>query len=724
MNRKRLLTLQLGGIFIGFLGGLSYASQQVASALDYHELLGPPLFQQGDSSIYLPWSWLIWANQHWEEVPELFSDTMTTVGLGAIFGILWAAALKKRFAQKEEPNYHGSSRWARPDELAALDLLQKPKEARGVVIGREPDGSRLITHQGKEHVFVFAPTRSGKGVGLVIPSLLTWRGSVFVLDIKGENWALTAGWRAQFSHAIYLDPTSPKSARFNPLLEVRKGEAEVRDVRNIVDILGNPDGEAKNDFWSLSAKNFLVGAILHVLYAEKDKSLAGVLAFLRNPEWDHEERLERMLNAQHLPTGPHPVVARAAKSLLNSPENTRGGILSTVESFLGLFDDPIVAKVTSGVSDFRLRDMQYAKNPVSLYLVVPPSDLLRVRPLLRLLLVQLGGALTEELHADENKHRLLLLLDEFPTLGRLDWFESALAYIAGYEIKAYLIAQDLNQIEKAYGSNNAILGNCHVRIAYAPNDERTAKRLSEMLGKRTGVKEGTSFSGKRGGFGLENMSRSTTEYARDLLTPGEILQLSPDKQLLFIAGQPPILADKVRYYTDPHFQQRSPGIGNPKGGKWNARFAPPRLTGTGAYPDKPKQEPNSWFAAKPSAPAEPLEPIEVAPAEIIPAPVEATPAEVPLVEMTPAPVEVFPDDQVEVAPFEVTPAPEVASFHTPIDSFEPPSPGTPTPTDFEDLPSAERAPVPVVVAPETTVPEAEDDADNNEESPLDDEWLI
>src|SRR5690348_6618172 len=176
----------------------------------------------------------------------------------------------------------------------------------------------------------------------------------------------------------------------------------------------------------------------------------------------------------------HPVVASAARELLNKSENERSGVLSTAMSFLGLYRDPTVAAVTSEC-DWRIADLLGADQPVTLYLVVPPSDISRTKPLVRLVLNQIGRRLTEELKL--RNQRLLLMLDEFPALGRLDFFESALAFMAGYGLKSFLIAQSLNQIEKAYGPNHAILDNCHVRVAFATNDERTARRVSDALGR-------------------------------------------------------------------------------------------------------------------------------------------------------------------------------------------------------------------------------------------------
>src|SRR5690606_2717940 len=140
----------------------------------------------------------------YQELPEPFDDSALFLGAGFLVGVLIAVVIKKKYRIKDAATHHGSSRFARDSELEALGLAFKPKESRGVIIGKDPKKSRYLCHQGKEHVFVFAPTRSGKGVGLVIPTLLTWRGSVLVLDIKGENWKLTSGWRSKFSHAIYF----------------------------------------------------------------------------------------------------------------------------------------------------------------------------------------------------------------------------------------------------------------------------------------------------------------------------------------------------------------------------------------------------------------------------------------------------------------------------------------------------------------------------------------
>jgi len=502
-------------------------------------------------------------------------------GIAAIAVAIFLSVLRAREAR--EVTTYGSARWAERRDVESSGLLASD----GVVLGRFEN--HYLRHDGPEHVLCFAPTRSGKGVGLVVPSLLTWPGSAIVHDIKGENWQLTAGWRARFTRTILLDPTDAKSAAYNPLLEVRRGDSEVRDVQNVADILVDPEGllERRNH-WEKTSHSLLVGAILHVLYAEADKTLAGVAAFLSDPGRPIEATLAAMMRSPHLGDRPHPVVAQAARELLNKSENERSGVLSTAMSFLGLYRDPVVARVTSRC-DWRIKDLVSGARPTTLYLVVPPSDISRTKPLVRLVLNQIGRRLTEELNANRKRHRLLLMLDEFPALGRLDFFESQLAFMAGYGLKAFLIAQSLNQIEKAYGQNNAILDNCHVRVSFATNDERTAKRVSDALGTATEMRAMKNYAGHRLSPWLGHLMVSLQETARPLMTPGEIMQLPPDDEIVLVSGAPPIRGKKARYYADPQLNTRI--------------LSPPQLTADPSVPDKPQTD--DWSDRAPIATPKP-----------------------------------------------------------------------------------------------------------------------
>ena len=474
---------------------------------------------------------------------------------------------------------YGSARWADASDVRKAGLLGD----QGVVLGLY--GNRYLRHDGPEHVLAVAPTRSGKGVGLVLPTLLSWPGSAVIHDIKGENWALTAGWRAQFSHCLLFDPTNPLSAQFNPLLEVRKGVHEVRDVQNIADILVDPEGaKERRDHWDKTAHALLTGAILHVLYAEREKTLARVATFLADPSRSILRTLRVMLTTNHVGTEEvpmaHPVVASIARELLNKSDNERSGVVSTAMSLLGLYRDPLIAANTAR-SDWRIADLMGAERPVSLYLVVPPSDISRTKPLVRLILNQIARRLTETLPMGRatSSRQLLLMLDEFPALGRLDFFETSLAFMAGYGVRAFLVAQSLNQIDRAYGVNHSILDNCHVRVAFAPNDERTARRLSDALGTATELRAQKNISGSRLSAWLPHVSMSEQETPRPLLTPGEVLQLPSKDALVMVSGTPPIRARKLKYYADRNFLAR--------------RLPTPELAAEG-YADLPSARGDDW----------------------------------------------------------------------------------------------------------------------------------
>nr|MDA8251784.1 IncP-type conjugal transfer protein TraG [Rhodospirillales bacterium] len=446
MTGTKILWGQMLGALAMVLLGCWAATEWTAWRLGFQPALGLPWIRIGAAPVYQPQLFFAWWYHFDAYAPGVFARGAAIAsagGLGAALLAIVASVLRAR--QARHVTTYGSAHWATRHDIEAAGLFGNA----GVQLGRL--GAQTLRHDGPEHVLCFAPTRSGKGVGLVVPTLLSWTGSVIVHDIKGENWTLTAGWRAQFSHCLLFDPTNPRSAAYNPLLEVRRGEWEVRDVQNIADVLVDPEGALeRRNHWEKTSHSLLVGAILHVLYAEPDKTLAGVAAFLSDPARPIERTLRAMMTTPHLSArGVHPVVAQSARELLNKSENERSGVLSTAMSFLGLYRDPVIAKVTSH-SDWRIADLVGAERPVSLFLVVPPSDISRTKPLIRLVLNQIGRRLTETLDdparraAGHASSRLLLMLDEFPALGRLDFFESALAFMAGYGIRAFLIAQSLN----------------------------------------------------------------------------------------------------------------------------------------------------------------------------------------------------------------------------------------------------------------------------------------
>ena len=583
MTPTKLLVGQILVVFAIVTLGLWAATQWAGSMLAYQPELGAPWFELGQLPLYRPWALFLWWFEFNAYAPSLFDRAGALAAASGFLGCAAAVAGSLwRARQSGEVTTYGSARWATAREVERAGLLSD----EGVFLGAL--GGSYLRHDGPEHVIAFAPTRSGKGVGLVVPTLLSWTGSAVIHDIKGENWELTAGWRARFSYCLLFNPTDPRSARYNPLLEVRRGQNEVRDVQNIADILVDPEGALeRRNHWEKTSHSLLVGAILHILYAEEEKTLARVAGFLSDPGRSFAATLRVMMTTNHIGSrdapAVHPVVASAARELLNKSDNERSGVLSTAMSFLALYRDPTVADVTSRC-DWRIDDLISAGRPVSLYLVVPPSDISRTKPLIRLVLNQIGRRLTERLEQLEaTRPRLLMMLDEFPALGRLDFFETALAFMAGYGIRAFLIAQSLNQIAKAYGENNSILDNCHVRVAFATNDERTARRISDSLGTATEQRAMRNYAGHRLAPWLAHVMVSRQETSRPLLTPGEVMQLPPADELLIVSGMPPVRARKLRYFEDRRFR---------------ARLSPAPLLDEASYADRPPKRPDDWAGCR------------------------------------------------------------------------------------------------------------------------------
>lgn len=561
-NKAKVSIVFLIFSFIGIL----LATQDFASCVNYDENLGKPLFTLGGISFYAP-LFFVWWYKFYHDAPHVFWGSVTYF-IGSILVGTFACILLWKYLEKRLTS-HGTARWATEREVRETSLL----DGKGVILGKTEEGVYL-KHNGPHHCIMIAPTRSGKGVGVIIPTLLTWPDSVIITDIKSENWHLTSGYRKKALHNIVLkfDPTSSdgSSVKFNPLEEIRiKTLNEVRDVQNIADMLVDPQGTGQLDHWAKTGHALLVGVILHLKYTLPSPCFADITSFLSNPSKSFEDTLNEMIVTPHTQTLDlfkelygvesltHPKVAEAARELLNKSENECSGVLSTAMSFLGLYRDPIVAKNTS-TSEFKIHDLMNHEKPVSLYLVDPPSDINRIKPLFRMLLNQFLSRLTEKMEFEDGqqkkgyKHRLLLMIDEFPALGRLDNLESSLAFIAGYGIKAFLIVQGLNQLNKIYTENNSIIDNCHIRIVHTPNDKLTPKYVSDMLGAETIFVKSRTYAP----LTIMNKSYSRQEVKRELMTPDEVSRMSPDDEIIFVAGYPPIMAKKIRYYLDDNFKPR------------------------------------------------------------------------------------------------------------------------------------------------------------------------
>src|SRR4029453_1708689 len=455
------------------------ATQFVAYRLEYQPALGSPLLRYQLHSIYQPFAWAPWLLRYGSSADPrvrlpLVSGWLIVVA-GAAVAVILVYGMNLRRARRLSANtedLHGSARWATSADIEATGLRDAQQ---GVYVGgwcaSRSNRLHYLRHNGPEHVLAFAPTRSGKGVGLVIPTLLAWSESAIVYDIKGENWARTAGFRADSGHLCFkFSPVEPaNSSRFNPLSEVRLfTPRDVSDAQNIANMIVRTGEDSPQErYWQDAAASITTGMILHVCYEAplegRVASLADLAHVFTKPGCSFRETLEELLNFPHdptyahhwrMPTGEgsatHPVVKEKGQRMLDKEDRDFGGVLSTAKTALTLYSDPLVARNTSA-SDFTIADLVNYERPISLYLCVPPSDKIRLRPLIRLMFTMAVNRLTEKMvfegaEQKKNKHRLLLLIAEFPSLNRMEIFADALSYMAGYGLKAYLITQDIRQI--------------------------------------------------------------------------------------------------------------------------------------------------------------------------------------------------------------------------------------------------------------------------------------
>ncbi len=417
-----------------------------------------------------------------------------------------------------------------------------------------------------------------------------------IYDIKGENWAKTAGYRQQMGQTCFkFSPVEEEASnRFNPLAEVRLGTArDVSDAENISKMLIQTTAieNASDKYWQEAAESITTGMILHVCYeaaaAGRVACLADLARVYMRPGSSFRETLQEAMACPHDPenkykwtmpngarTDTHPVVKERVQQMLNKEDKDFSGVLSNATTALSIYTDPLVARNTAA-SDFRVRDL--VEHAVSLYLIVPPSDKDRLRPLIRLVFTLIVNRLTEKMDFQHGAHqanpyKLLFLIDEFPSLQRMDIFSKALSYMAGYGLKAYLITQDIRQIIDEYGPNESIVSNCQVRVAFAPNQLETAELLSKMTGTQTIQKATFNYSGSRLSPVMDHINATVDQIERPLLTPDEVARIKPPKKkgvgkderivepgdmLIFVAGQYPIYGTQMLYFFDPVFLERA-----------------------------------------------------------------------------------------------------------------------------------------------------------------------
>ncbi|MBS0174290.1 MAG: type IV secretory system conjugative DNA transfer family protein [Nitrospira sp.] len=448
---------------------------------------------------------------------------------------------------------HGEARFASHAEVRRAGLLTNNGD--GIIVGRRGSGYLTAGLGEYPHVLLAAPTGSGKGVGVVIPNLLNWNHSAIVLDIKHENWQLTAGFRKQHGHAVYLfDPASPtkKTHRWNPLAYVRADPSlRVDDLQKIANIIF-PDIQGTDPIWTASCRSLFLGLGLYLLETPGKPATFGQMA--REVFSGDDKRFKQIIKARAGGDNPLSGTCRnALEDYLNTSDNTRTSIRKTFSSRFELFLNPAIDAATAG-NDFDLTAIR--KSKMTIYLGITPDNLGRLAPLLSLFFQQVVDLNTRELpeHNLALKYQCLLLLDEFRSLGKMQVIAEAIAFLRGYNLRLLTIFQSPSQVREVYGNDAAetYFENHQVRIVYTPANVRVAREISEELGNQTVA----SWSKSRPTFGGKGGSNSESDQSRALLLPQEVAMLDRNSELVLAKGCLPIEASKIRWYEDPTFKHR------------------------------------------------------------------------------------------------------------------------------------------------------------------------
>jgi type IV secretion system protein VirD4 len=454
---------------------------------------------------------------------------------------------------------HGDARFATRREIAAAGLLGH----EGIILGAR--GRRCLMLAGQQGAALAAPPRAGKGTGVVVPNALNWPGSLVCVDIKRENWTLTAGYRARSGQACYLfDPFAEdrRTARWNPFSYVSGDPARrLNDLQRIAEML-YPDPPNVDPFWTASARSLFLGIALYLFETPSlPKTIGEVLrqGMASDDEGfgQHWKRLIEGRNSGRRPLSPECV--RSLYDVIDLAPVTASSIRKTFTSRLDLWLNPILDAATAE-SDFDLRKLR--TTPMSIYVSVNPDDLHRLRPVLSLFFQQAIGLQTREL-PERNpalKYQVMMLLDEFTALGRIPIIAEAISYLPGYNVRVVLVIQTPAQLREVYGIHNAeiMLKSLAARIVFAPKDFADAREISDELGFTTVTVKSVSkplanlFDSK----GRRSRSQTLSQQRRALLLPQEVKELGTEEAIVFYEGLRPIRCRKIRYFTDPRFRKR------------------------------------------------------------------------------------------------------------------------------------------------------------------------
>jgi len=595
-------------LIVAFLAALT-----AVTAMTYH--------RAGAHGFFVPWAWFGWFHAYGAHHPWTYAGDIALGGAVFFVPVALTLLLLNLARVPGRVKAFGAGAWATTADLLNARIVLTKDDISGRIIGKWR--GKFMVFKGDEPALIIGGTRSGKGAGHVVPTLLSWTGSALVYDRKGELWQIAVDRRKTFSHCILFAPTDIHTARWNPLFEVRWGRMEIADVQNVVIVLVDPTGSKRGDldFWEKSAGAFYVAIILHVLYTAPDahKNLAEVRRRMgdmpellhemlntvhrHRPDYYAEDGFARDANGQKIPEA-HPEVVRGAKVYARMEPKVQSSVTSTMETALDLWADPNVAYATSW-SDFMIGDLMCADHPVSLFITTPQAHAERLAFLVRVFMRSTVNSLMESETLDSRgrrkRHRLLLMIDEFPKIGRLPFIESMLGEMTSYGFTAHFVCQTFADIYQAYTRDTSLFGNFKITAVCNAADTSGFKEVIERAGKTRELRQ--AFSDPRGLVTKGHRSVSQTEQVQDILTSDQVRGLPEDEQFLFITGAKPIRSKKVRYFKERLLKAHASQYFHDKPDVNLADYQQRR-----GQLDLPKQTKIDWVGVKPLAAAPPYVP--------------------------------------------------------------------------------------------------------------------
>lgn len=597
--------------------GLIITTQKFSLLMNYDpSVVGTPIFiSKNGYRLYNPLIFLIgilkfafsdaYSYYFFQAIPATFICLV----LAAMLFILTSIFVN---SHQKNQHIHGTARFATKNDLKRFGMLQK----RGVICGQLSDAritykidaekgslilhskkpSELVCHSGRTNTLILLPTRAGKGVSFIIPTLLSYgvpyyggkgeicgKGSVLVFDPKGENFAATAGYRSKFSHVIPFRPLDPdnNTAHFNPLWEIPDNPSEAFSWADLIGeiFFGGDTAKAASDgatiYFNNTARDIFSAVVMHVRFSKDipwgNKNLATVLHIFSSTVNEEEQKdskeeegpgkkmFEEMINADHGNEQIHNLIVEAAnRSKIQNPKE-RAATYTTIFSKISLFQDPLLANATA-YSDFSTDDFITSKNGISLYLIVPYNHIKRISPVFRMLIsfmLKKFSSGETNVNAVKLKNPCLFLLDEFPVLGYFPDIALNAGILAGYGVTFMIICQALNQIVDVYGENHPFLDHCKTVVIGAPGSIKDARMFSEAIGNRSVLLDNISASGSKYQAGFNNISRSSQETSTSLISPDELMKLEFSRVIVMNQGMPPYKGKKVVYYEDKRFKDKA-----------------------------------------------------------------------------------------------------------------------------------------------------------------------